>query len=847
MIVVVIIFMFLTTVSTVMLSMVLGNYKARVAESKRVENLYASDSGLEVTYNVIGKNFDSATKYGNYEVVAMKNGNNRGPNNIKYNDISEDIRLLKIDITNINTSISNARKNANDHSTNLSALENLRAKKQAMINEDEQLQQVLISEEFKRSFNNFIQIIDSTPDENIPQNQLRDLIINHSYIDMKNISDTNINESNKPEMTIDFGIKDKDGNPISPNLYDVEISPQNIAYDNNNPVGITASDEGHHKTVTIYPFLKQGYYNIGVKSSFYSEKLLGNANDSSKTNERQVKVNFKISVPELNDIYNQEAVGTIQKYLATQDRAITVNGDMNLNEVNNFAVNNGEIYVGGTTPSSVVLNRSYEKYSGGITVYNSNKVNFEKDVITRNTLNLRSGANVTIGGNLYGSNIYVGGNAYDSSDVKNTILNQPADNAALTVNKVVIDNDLGLKAKNSNVTINDFFGVNDKNISKNGNPTDYYGNPVDRTKSSSSIIVNSDDDSSKVIINSSAYIMGTAHINTNETDTDSSNEYQTGESSAVKGNYIAYTVPLDASEKLAYYNPLQLLDEPDVIKKATHFVNYWNAKGTGNLRTGGIQLPIKVKTDGTVDTSNIHTLGALVYQLDGQIGVVGSTYVIDSDRNNPDSPVYKAQAEFASKVYRFNQSATKPYDYDETKVTDFSNLVDANTSKISAAKYDITKENNNGEHAIFNGDSTKPLIIEKSDGTTDEIISGSDNILVKVAPKDGKYTLNGVIVSAGNVSIDDNDITINGCLIVGGNLNINEQSNITVNYDSGVIERVQAKNQEVFQAVFGQILVDDTQNVNSTDSSNNSTSSDSAPTNYDLKYFLEKKLWQIIK
>ena len=62
--------MFVFTVSTAMLSMVASNYKARVAESKRVENLYASDSGLDVAYNIIGKTFDAATKYANLKVTA---------------------------------------------------------------------------------------------------------------------------------------------------------------------------------------------------------------------------------------------------------------------------------------------------------------------------------------------------------------------------------------------------------------------------------------------------------------------------------------------------------------------------------------------------------------------------------------------------------------------------------------------------------------------------------------------------------------------------------------------------------------------------------------------------------
>lgn len=72
---VVIVFMFVFTVSMAMLSMVVSNYKARIVESKRIENLYASDSGLDVAYNIIGKTFDAATKYANLKVQKMQSLN----------------------------------------------------------------------------------------------------------------------------------------------------------------------------------------------------------------------------------------------------------------------------------------------------------------------------------------------------------------------------------------------------------------------------------------------------------------------------------------------------------------------------------------------------------------------------------------------------------------------------------------------------------------------------------------------------------------------------------------------------------------------------------------------------
>lgn len=848
-IVVIIVFMFLTTVSTAMLSMVLANYKARISESNRVENLYASDSGLDVAYNVIGKNFDAAVKYGYYKVETLKDGTNTGPNNDNYQAINDDITDLTNRIKSNNTKIGNA-----DSNTNLSDLENQIAKYKALIEEDKKVQQVLINEEFKRAFNNFIEKTNGNDAENLPSKQLESLIENHSYINSSEINEGNIDSffQNSRDI-IDFGM-----GKAAPE-FQVNITPNNITYDSPQTSGITASDDGHKENVQFNLTPKHGYYDIAVTSSFYSEKLAGNDNN---TNERQIKADFKLVVPEFSDIYYGAGDGYVEQYLATQDRAITVNGNMNLSEVGTNGSNglkvSGEIYVGGTTPSVTASDRSYFKYNGGIMVYNSN-VDFENNVITRNSLNLRSDANVTIGGNLYGRNVYVGGNGYDRSDENNddTNLNAEASGAVLSVTtgQVVLDNDLALKASSSNITIKDFYGINDKNITDK----DANGNTVDSVKSSSSIIVNSSD-KSKIQITNSAYIMGTAHINTNENAADSSgNEYQTGESASVKGNYIAYTVPLDESEKLEYYDPLQLIGGETVIDKAKHFVKYWNGEiAKGNYPdTGGLQLPIVENADGSVDKSksNVYTIGALVFEKRNDKGEVVERNVVDStyylDLENIGGPVYNAQAEFASKVYRFDEAATKPFDYDKTQVTAFTDLVD--TDNISSSGYTLDSQSNNGEYAIFNGDSNKTVKIERSDDSSDRIIKddGSGDIEIKVGEKDGKYTLNGVIVSAGNVSIDASDITINGCLIAGGDLNINEQNNININYDKGVIERVQAKNPDVFKAVFGQILVDDTKNTDGTDTSNNesngSTAIDTASSSYDLKYFLEKKLWQIIK
>ena len=73
---VVIIFTFVLTVSAGILAMVATNYSARVTENKRVENLYSSESGLDIAYNVVAKTIENANQYGYNKVENLKTAKN---------------------------------------------------------------------------------------------------------------------------------------------------------------------------------------------------------------------------------------------------------------------------------------------------------------------------------------------------------------------------------------------------------------------------------------------------------------------------------------------------------------------------------------------------------------------------------------------------------------------------------------------------------------------------------------------------------------------------------------------------------------------------------------------------
>ena len=850
-IVVIILFMFVSTVSMAMLSMIAGNYKARVAESKRVENLYASDSGLDVAYNIIGKTFDAATKYGYYEVEALKNGNTKSPNNARYQDLKTDIAALNSDITGLNTGITSLKnetptveRTQSDIDTDIAEKKRLIAQKKSLIEEDENMKQLLLNEEFKRTFKNFIaQPSTSTPrtneaapaelgtDEVVP-NKLKESIDANEYV-----SETNFVNNQKTinydgentdfdKETIDFQIKNKDDE--SPTLNAEEIgNPIKVSGSLDMQKKIMESSGGHHKTVEFTVYGDQEY-DITVTSTFYTQTV-----NTTRTNERQIKSNFKISVPNYKDIYFENA--NVHEYLATKDRALTIYGDMNVNNTNGSTglTVDGEIFVNGRDDHSAT-NRAYGKYFGGITLNNS-KVSFNNNVITRGTFNIQDTTNATFEENLYARNVFVG--KTDS----NQLANGPS---TLDVSKgsVITDNDLALNANSTTITIKDFYGINSNNI-----------NTVNNEKSSSSIIVNGNSES-KIDIKNSAYIMGIAHI-------DTAPDYKTAESGAIKGNYIAYSVSLNEAEKIIPYPPLQLLEpeegKPDPLDpldlnptaekvKENHFIKYWSQDGK-NPNAGGIIWPHN--EDGTIIGNNIWSSGIIVHETSESTVINGKTqnkcevipshYYADLELpNGTNNVIYKKKAEFASKVYKFNQFATKEDDYDKTILTDFSSLI--NTGNIPS-DYDVTAQTGKEEYAIFNGDVTKEIQIKKTTNTNDTISSSGNTIVIYVGDKGSAgHTLNAVIATAGNISIEDDDITINGCIIAEGDLNINNKNNITIKYDSGVIERVQVQNGDTFKAVFGESLVDDTNNIHVSPPGVNDAK-------YDLKNFLENKLWKILK
>ena len=713
---VVIMFMFVMVVSTAMLSMVLGNYESRIVENKRVENLYGADAGINVASNVIEKTFDAATKYGYFcRKELLSNSTNA---QLKFGD---EYTAINNDITQLESEIQTLKEQESNSDSEIEKKRNQIAKNNQVIEEDNKLLEILLDEEFKAGFRSFFEKR-SDADGNEQESILKQSINEKKYVnEVKSLTDIR-------SETVDYLA----ANDTSKDLeFDTDISD---AYNLNNKedsnIEIKKID-GHKVDDFSFTKTEEKAYNIKVTSDFESStsaKSIGN-------NKRTIQVDYVVKVPNYEDIFFEQSNG--KEYLALNDRALTVGGNMEINTELNI---DGNTFVQGNEPTVDLgnVNRTYEKYTGGILLNNDTsrkQIIFNGDVITRNSFNIQDKIKANIDGNLYARNVYLGKTTEkddgfaEKSELKVGIKdnNEADDND--DKGKVVIDNDLTLKALDSKIGIKSFYGINDKNIEYKDLNTNINNSIGDMEKSSSSIIVNgykkNGENSSSIKIYDTAYIMGTAHIATNK-------NYQTGESTAVKGNYIVYSNIVD-NESSTNEGDFTFLDSDNVFYKTKKFIDYWSQPGN-EADTGGIELP-----------SNVYSIGAIVYKdSNGKASVRMGNY--SPDLENTGGEIYNKRVEFASKVYRFGQPSSID-DYDNTNKMDFESLMNLSLLPVD---YDLESEKDKNEKAIFVNDKKTTLILKGNNSINITLEDGK--IGNEIASKNGK--IYAVIATDGDVIID---------------------------------------------------------------------------------------------
>ena len=683
-------------VGTTVLGFTSSTYKRKVNESKRMQNLYEADSGLDVVENIIITASQEAIKYADTKVKEGFAQNN------------------------INATADKTEKE-------------------------------VANELFKSSFYSFL-----------TDNKVE---VNGTDIDLLLYLVSNL-------KTIDT-VEDRE-------IKTIDAVDTAVGYI------IEIPEDGYR---VEYNATGDKFINIDINSNFETQ-------GSELKQRRTVSVNFKVKAPE----YNSE-INIVDIYPVFDGKSITVDGDMRVEGGVSSDLNiTGDIWVKGVDKRLSGENFTFDKYAGGIYLNNTG-FDITGNIYTANTLHLendiKGSSGVVAAGNVDGEvfakNLYVGKGSYSGGSTNNKI----------DFNKdVTVNNDLAINSTNSVINLkNNFYGINDKTTEVDS---------AGKALNSSSIIVNEVSNPSKLNIEKDAYIMGVAYLNATD---DSGNQYQTGESIAVKGNYLAYTdvdgiLGPNSTATLKYYSPLQLL-ESDVFDgkvstgvdmKSDFLVNYFaNTDSKYKFNSGGVTI------GGTVNS-----VGASFKSSDGTTLKAGTKIetlgVIETERE-----------EFARNVFSMG---------DTTGIDNSIDIYGGQTVlKTVENQIDFDElENIKGES--FNTD--KGLLVLK--GKNEEI-----NI------KDGK--LNGVDVNKGLI-ISNSDIVIEGdfnftgTIITSKNITFIGEGNRVIKYSPQVVREVIASNYDKIKDIF---------KGSASSKKGSEVKINSSSELLSTEGFLEKSRWKIIR
>lgn len=503
---------------------------------------------------------------------------------------------------------------------------------------------------------------------------------------------------------------------------------------------------------------------IKVESTFENP-----GNNGELKNTKTIATSFNVEAP----AYKENKVLDVNKkeiniYPVYDGKVITADGDM---KVQGQADIIGDIWIKGSEQYSTSPIYTFEKYNGGILVDGGTLKVSSGDIFTAATLSIRNKAEVEAE-NIFSLNTYVGPSITkeDSGENKLTVAND-----------LITDNDLSLNSNGSIVNLKNYYGINEYTFT---NAVD----PAKAAKESSSIIINNEN--STLNISNDAYIMGVAYIDTID------EKYQTGESLAVKGNYLAYSEIVPGYEDkitLKYYNPLQLVEtienSSSVQSKAKYFKEYYDSDEKNVAKTGGVSI------------ANINSVGAVINS-DGTVSsgnLIGDTQLIKDLRNSYAINVL-------SMGYLKEADSKDVYDAGEViktvkKQIDFNNIEDNYQDKL---------------------DERYGKVILIKDGSEYKVT--------------GETT--ALIITNGKVVIEDG-AKFTGNIITTQNIEIKGQA--TAKYDAEVTEKIIASNYQILEPIFKDA---DPICKRVVDISKNTT--ESQLSEYDMS-FIKSGYWKIVR
>ena len=687
----------LFTLGTAMLAVTAGDYKMRINENKKIENLYKADSGLDIVYNIILKASEAS---------------------------------------------------------------------------------ILASEK-------------ATEEESLGTN--------------KSLDELDTIFRNKYLKILGEEAKEKGKNQNDALLARAIIEGKYFEFDDTNNVVVLSKKSFNNANIEI---LEYTYLNdkiiIKVKSTF--EDSVGNTR-----NTKAIETSYELAIPKYQkNIVNESVNKEINIYPVFDNKIITADGNMSISgDVNNSGEVNikGNIWVMGNEQLLDNPAYAFDKYNGGISLENVT-LNMSGNISTNKTLHLKTASNAQISGNIYALNAYVGKYYDDGRRLIPSINNslKPKSDSELNL---VVNNDLAMNAESSNIQLTNFYGVNDK--------TSYDAKTPEKAMKSSSIIVNSTD--SSLTVTNDAYIMGVANIDATDEE---ENKYQTGESVAVKGNYLAYNSILPGYEDrvtLKYYSPLQLIDTIDgnnsVKAKAEYFEKYYEINNK-ELRTGGISL------------NNVEAIGAYV-DIHGNVktGNFSGNDTLNEKRND-----------FATNVYSMSNTSGITKSIEELYAN--GTIEKTVSNQIDFTELDSNEATNETYGKLYINSSKKNVVVIKGNNDN-KIYYDTSNINYEVI--DGSNDMKSVIITNGDVIITG-EVNFTGNIITTGNVEFINGGKKNLVYDSEITRKIIASNYDAVEKAFEKgTSIGQVDNVNIGEI----TIIQDTTNGYDMKSLLSNGTWKIVK
>ncbi len=391
---------------TSMLAVVSTDYRTRINQSRKLQNLYQSDAGVQIINNAINKNADAAIAYANYNV--KENINNRVPSTFTDEEINEMFKRYFIDFL----ATSEVDQTANLSTNNMAAVE------------ADKLNNILLYGVLKTSYIVPDALIGITTDY---EEQIRDLSSNaYKNATWNNIGDNQSGGTTNKESKIDI----------------IECKIENVKDKHNIYLKIRSTFNTEVSNITEYTNLKTIETSFTINAPEYSQSVETNSDYVLIKGQSVLK-----AITADGNLY-AENCGNVNIYgdIWVNGRATEINDPVYdkyrsgiFIKDNNFSMGEGNIY----TPATVnIVNNAKLTMAEDIYALNVNvgktdvtgdtgdNLLLAKNLITNNDLTLNAFKSNIFLENFYGINDITESN----QDNHNNIMNSARNSSSIIVN-----------------------------------------------------------------------------------------------------------------------------------------------------------------------------------------------------------------------------------------------------------------------------------------------------------------------------------------------------------------------------------------------------------------------------